>query len=816
MQALCYPHPRLNDLRYSLRSLFANPGMTAAAVLTLALGIGANTAIFSGVNGIFLNPAPGVVRASDLVEVYVRDQPLGTIELSSPEYRDYRDRNDVFTGVLAYQFFPSILTEGDAHERIWSLLVSANYFDVLGVRAANGRLLGPADDDQGGRPVVVIGYGLWQRRFAGRTDIVGTTVAINGHTFTIVGVAPAEFRGTFPGLVFDAWIPLANEDTLIEPDHSENRQIRELSVVGRLKDGVSAGEAESRLQLIAQDLARTYPDFSGGLSAALFPLSQSPRGPSALVGPLITVVMGIMGLLLLMTCANVANLLLARASARQREIAVRLALGAQQWQLTRQLLIESLLLSAMGGLAGIGVGYWTAQWLMGFLPEIDAPLDFSIRIDRTVLLFAMLITATAAVVFGLLPARQAARSDLVSAVKDGGLGSVGAPSRSRLRNVLVVAQMALSLVLLVAAGLFVRSMRNAQAVEPGFNPRGVLIGSVFLPSPAYNPARAAQFYKQLGERVAQLPDVRAASIAARAPLGMGRGSPDGITVEDYTPEADERPWSYLLTISPLYFQTLQIPIVSGRDFRIQDDASGPPVVMVNQPFADRYWRGRDPVGRRVLVEGKWRTVVGVVPGFMTRRIGEVDGPFVFIPVAQIPRFYMTLMIRTTYDSTELAPTIRRIVQEIDPQLPLYAVQTLQRHIEGGTFAQRAAASMLSVFGGLALLLAAVGTYGVVAYNVSQRTRELGVRMALGAQPKHIMQLIMGGGAGMIGIGAILGLAGAFVVARLLAPLLIGVTSTDYAALAGSVILLTLAALTACYLPTRRAMRIDPNVALRHE
>jgi predicted permease len=736
--------------------------------------------------------------------------------MSSPEYRDYRDRNDVFSGLLAYRFFPTILTESDANERIWSLLVSANYFDVLGVRAAAGRLLGPADDRGGGQPVMVIGYGLWQRRFAARQDIVGTTVAINGRTFTIVGVAPAEFRGTFPGLVFDAWIPLANEDSLIEPGHSDNRRTRGLSVLGRLKDGITAVDAEGRLQVIAQDLARTYPAFSSGFAAALFPMSQSPRGPSALVGPLITVVMGIMGLLLLMTCANIANLLLARASARQREIAVRLALGARQWQLTRQLLIESLLLSAMGGLAGIGVGYWTAQWLYDFVPQMDAPLDFSIRIDRTVLAFAMAITAVAAVVFGLLPARQAAQADLVSSVKDGGLGSVGAPSRSRLRNGLVVAQMALSLVLLVAAGLFVRSMRNAQAVDPGFTPRGVLIGTVFLPSPAYNPVLATQFYRQLGERVAQLPDVQAATIASRAPLGLGPSGATGIAVEDYAPDTDERPWAYSFTIAPMFFQTLQIPIVEGRDFRVQDEASAPLVVMVSEQLAERYWPGRSPIGRRVFVEEQWRTVVGVVSGFMMRRIGEAPGPLLFLPVAQVPRFYMTLMVRTSNESADLAPTVRKIIQEIDPQLPLYAVQTLQHHVEGAMFAQRAAASMLTLFGALALVLAAVGTYGVVAYNVAQRTREVGVRMALGAEPKHILQLIMGGGAGMIALGAVLGLGGALVVARLLAPLLVGVSATDYAALAGAVLLLALAALTACYLPTRRAMRIDPNVALRHE
>jgi predicted permease len=310
--------------------------------------------------------------------------------------------------------------------------------------------------------------------------------------------------------------------------------------------------------------------------------------------------------------------------------------------------------------------------------------------------------------------------------------------------------------------------------------------------------------------------VQAATLVSRAPLGMGGGGAGGIGLDDYTPENGESPWSYDLVSSPGYFQTLQIPMLSGRDFRTQDDYRAPMVAIVNQPFVDRYWKGRDPLGRRVRIADQWRTVVGVVPGFMMRRLGEEPGPLVIVPIAQQPRYYMTLMARTTRDSADLAPALRRIVQEIDPELPLYAVQTLQHHIDGGTFAQRAAASMLTLFGGLALLLAAVGTYGVVAYNVSQRTRELGIRMALGAQPKHILRLIMGGGFAMIGIGAVLGLTGAFVVARLLAPLLIGVSATDYAALAAAVLLMTAAAFAACYLPTRRAMRADPNVALRHE
>jgi putative ABC transport system permease protein len=517
------------DVRYALRSLLASPGMTAAAALTLALGIGANTAIFGGVNAIFLNPAPGVPRSSELVEVFLSDGSRDSIEVSSAEYRDYRDRSDVFSGLLAYFFFPTILSEGDSHERVWSLLVSANYFDVLGVGALEGRVLAPDDDAAGGRPVVVISYGLWQRRFAGRPDIVGATVAINNQVFTIVGVTPPAFRGTFPGVVFEAWIPLSNEDLLVEPGRSENRRIRATTMVGRLKRGIGPREAEARLQTVAQDLARTYPSLNAGLSAAVYPLSRSPRGAVAMVGPLIAVVMGVMVLLLIMTCANVANLLRARAAGRRREIAVRLALGASRVRLVRQLLVESLLLAAMGGVTGIGVGVLTARWLFEFLPEIDVPLDFEIRLDRVVMGFAMAATTLAAVAFGLLPARQAAASDMAPALKDGSLASVGTPARSRLRGTLVVAQMAVSLILLVAAGLFVRSLAAAQRVDPGFNPRDVLVGTVFLPSPGYDGARAVAFYRRLVENIPAASDgldvepVRGARPAAGGGRHLRRG-----------------------------------------------------------------------------------------------------------------------------------------------------------------------------------------------------------------------------------------------------------------------------------------------------
>jgi predicted permease len=806
----------LNDLRYAIRSLAAHPGMAAAAVLTIALGVGANTAIFSGVNGLFLNPAPGVPRSGDLVEVYATDRSRRQMEMSSSEYRDYRDRSDVFTGLLAYESFPTVLSDGDSPERIWSLLVSANYFEVLEVQAGHGRMLVAQDDAGGGRPVVVISHGLWQRRFAGRAGVVGTTVAINRQMFTIIGIAPPEFRGTFPGLAFDAWIPLAQEDSLIEPGRSADRTSRAATVVGRLRDGIGAAEAEARLQVIAQDLAREHPAVNSGLSAAVYPLSRSPRGATELIGPLISVLMGVMGLLLLMTCANVANLLLARTAERQREIAVRLALGASRARLLRQLMAESLLLSTLGGAAGIGVAYWAGMWLMTFVPEIDAPIDFTIRIDRVVLAFAVAITAAAAVVFGLLPARQAARADVVPALKDGARGAIGAPGEWRLRGSLAIAQMAVSLVLLVAAGLFVRTLVQAQQVNPGFNPRNVLVGTIFLPSPGYDSARAAQFYRRLVDQVRLLPDVRSASVARRAPLGMDGSAIEDLTVDGYTPEADERPWSFLLTVSPDYFQTLGVPVVGGRDFAFEDDDRRPPAAVINHSLAARYWPGRDPVGQRVHAKGRWLTVIGVVADFTMRRVNEPPAPMLFVTAAQFPLGYMTLVVRTAGPPEDAAPAVRRTIQGLDPQLPFYAVRTLERQVEGAAFPQRAAAAILSLFSSLALLLAAVGTYGVVACNVSQRTREVGIRMALGAEASHILRLIMGGGLGLAAAGAALGLAGALVVARLLEPYLIGVGTTDAASLAGAVVLLAAAALVACYLPARRAMRVDPNVALRHE
>lgn len=805
------------DARYGWRGLRHHSGMTAAAVVTLALGVGANTAVFSGVSGVLLNPLPGVVRSGDLVELYATDRSRGTLELSSPEYRAYRDRSDTFDGLLAYSFSPTALSHGGSTDRIWSLLVSANYFDVLGVRTILGRALEPGDDADGARQVIVIGYGFWQRRFGGRGDIVGTTVSINSQPFTIVGVAPPEFRGTFPGLVFDGWIPLANEDRLIEFGRSTDRAIRSLSVIGRLKRGLTASHATERLVPIARDLAATFPETNRGLSVDLFPLSRSPRGAPALLGPLILVLMSVTALLLLMTCANVASLLVTRGAGRRREIAVRLALGASRARVLRMLLVESFELAAMGGVAGVVVGYWTAGWLASLMPRIDAPIDFTVPLDRGVLGFALAITAASGILFGLLPARQTVHLSLVPALKTGASGLVDGKRGGRIRSALVVSQIALTLTILVTAGLFIRSLLNAQAVEPGFNARGVMVGTLFLPSPQYDLTRSAQFYQRVIERVETLPHVRAAAVAAPAPLTLGGGlQADAIVVERYAPDVDERPWSYSVTISPGYFRALSVPMIDGRDFSFRDEERDPQVAIINEPLAARYFGGHDAIGRRVRLDGRWLTVIGVVPHFSMRQLNERPAPVIFVPATQWPRTSMTLLVRATGDPEGLVPAVRQIVRSADPQLPLYATGTLERHIEGASFPQRAAASFLSVFGVLALLLAAVGTYGVIAARVAQQAGEIAVRIALGASRADIVRLIMGNGFGLVLLGATFGLVGAVALTRIVGPFLFALNPFDATSFGTAVLLLLVAALVACYVPTHRAMRIDPSVTLRKE
>ncbi len=792
------------------------PGMTAAAALTLALGIGANTAIFSGVEQILLKPVPGAVHPQELFDVSVKDTARGGMLFSSPEYRDYRDRNDAFTGLGAYGFFPMSITSGETNERIWPMLVSGNYFDVLGVRALHGRTFLPADDAGGGQPVVVISYGLWQRRFGGRPDTVGKEIALNGHVVNIIGIAPADFYGTFAGLALDAWLPLAMQDQFSGWRRSEGRDARWLWVIGRLKRRASATQAQARLNLIARDLARTYPNTNSNLTAELHPIGRSLLPAWWTFEPLILELMGLMFLVLLIACANVANLQLSRAAARQREIAIRIALGAGRARLVRQLLTESLVLALLGGVVGLPVGIWTYYSLGSLVPAVDIPFNLERKVDPEVFLFALALTAVTGVIFGLVPALQSTRTELVSALKDDAAGAAGGMRRSRLRGSLVVAQVSLSLVLLVAAGLFLRSLQQGQTVETGFNRRNVLLSTLPLLPQGYDESQGTLFYQQLIERLEAMPGVRAATVARRVPLGITDRPSSDLVVEGYAPKAGERVWSYQNTVAPGYFRVLEVALVAGRDFSFQDNLKSKRVAIINESLAARYWPGRDPIGQRVKFEVTWLTIVGIVRDFKAHELDGPPSPFLFLPMTQFYHPYPTLLVRTTGNPASFAPAVQRVVHELDDRLPLYSVRTLDRHIEAGSFLQRIAAFLLSVFGVLALALAAVGIYGVLAYGVEQRVREIGIRMALGAQPGDILHLVLGQGARLILIGIALGIGGAFTVARLVARFLLNVTPGDALSFAGATAVLSLVAFIACYIPARRATRIEPAVALRHE
>ncbi|MBI4472375.1 MAG: ABC transporter permease, partial [Acidobacteria bacterium] len=718
--------------------------------------------------------------------------------------------------LLAYTIFPMYLAQGESSERIFSVFASGNFFDVLGVPAAHGRIFQPSDDAGDGRPVAVISHGLWQRQFGGRPDVVGKNISLNGHPFTVVGITPPEFRGTIPGLLFDAWLPIANQDRLMGERVSQDRTLRFLSVIGRLKSGVQLPQAEARLNLVAEDLARTYPQTNANLKVSIYPPWRSPRGAPALLGSLMIVLMGVMGLLLVITCANVANLLLSRAVVRQRDVAIRLALGASRLRLMRQLIVESLELALLSGVVGLFVAYWTATWLGGFIPPTEIPVDREVRLEWGVLTFALVITAASGLLFGLVPALQTTRPALIASLKDDAAGSVGGAHRSRLRNGLVIVQIALSLVLLVAAGLFLRSLLNVQAVETGFNPRNVLLTTLFMPRPGYDAARGTRFYEDMLQRIEQLPDVRSASLSRRVPLGLGGFPSSEFVVEGYTPRSGERPWSYVNVVAPRFFRALDVQLLSGRDFAFEDNDRSGRVAIINDVVASQYFQRRDAIGSRIQFEGEWRTIVGVVRSFKIRQVNEPPTPIVFLPLMQLYRSDTTLLVRTASDPARMAPAIRRIIKEMDVEIPLVAVRTLERHIETATFPQRASASFLSLFGVLALMLAAIGIYGVMAYSVAQRTRELGIRMALGAQRVDILRLLLKEGALLIAIGAALGIAGAIGISRVLGQFLIGVDPRDGMTFFGVTVVLCAMALLACYLPARRAMRVDPVVALRHE
>ncbi|MDE3153879.1 MAG: ABC transporter permease [Acidobacteriota bacterium] len=817
-------------MRHALRTLLKNPGFALAAILTLGLGIGANTAVFSVVNGLLLRPLP-VAHPEQVVSLFTSDYSGPRDGASSyPDYVDFRDRAHAFSALVASELTPFALGTGEVAVRLFGEVVSGNYFQTLGVKPALGRGFRPDEDGApGAHPVAVISHAVWQRQFGGDPAIVGRAIQLNGHLFTVVGVAPRGYTGLMRGIRADVWVPMAMEaEANPGSDALTSRGSRGLTIVGRLKPGVALAQARAELAVIAGQIYRAHRDAWTDVHekprvVTLVP-EKDARIPPALRGPVVAFLvflMAVVGLVLLVACANVANLLLARATARRREIAIRLALGASRWDLVRQLLSESLVLSTAAGGTGILMARWGTDLLMAVRPPLPVPVALNLGVDGRVLAFAAALSILTGLLFGLAPALASSRPSLVPALKDGDAAAAARGHRSRLRSAFVVAQVALSLVLLIGAGLFLRSLRNASTIDPGFDAHGVLVTSLDLQLRGYDAASGSRFDERLLNRLRALPGVIDASATSSLPLGLGR-TRRGITIEGYAPKAGEDVEVATATVGPDYFSAMRIALVRGRGFTDADGDGAPRVVVVNQAFAQRYWPGQDPIGRHLRMGGDagadtpaWE-VVGVARDGKYSALDEAPTPFFYTPLLQFYQPAISLIVRTQGPAMAVAPAVRHAVAAIDPSLPLFDTATLEQHMGLSLLPARLAGWVLGAMGLVALALSGLGLYGAMAYSVAQRTREIGVRMALGADAHAIFRLVIGQGLALTAAGCLIGLAAALLLSRLVSSRLYGISPTDPATFATVAAVLLAAALGACYLPTRRATRVDPVVALRDE
>ncbi|MGE5361392.1 MAG: ABC transporter permease [Bacteroidales bacterium] len=811
----------MQDVRYGFRMLARTPTAAAVAIFSLALGVAGNAVIFSVVDALGLRPLAIDDRAS-LMRVSTSDEDSQEDDLSYPDLADLRARNRVFSGVAAYcKRGVGVSREGEPAELVSLSVVSGNYFSLLGVRPIVGRALQPTDDGgPGGQVVAVISHGFWERWFGRDGAVIGKTLILNRTPATVVGVLPDTFNGLESQLAPPVWITTAAWSTLMPASRAamEDRGARHVGVIARPRPGVTRGQAKSDMARIGKELAHEHPatnekatltaDFDTAIRARRF-------------GPLRLILMAIVGFVLLIACANVAGLLLGRAEARRREIAMRVALGASRGRLVRQLLTESLLLSAASGIAAVLLTYWLLSLLPGLIPNVGIPLGFEFRIDRRVLAVALLLTLVTVPVFGLLPAFVASRFGVSALIRAGANEKRGSWLRVGPRDVLVVGQIALSSLLLIAAGGLVRSYINSQRINPGFEARPMVIATVIPMIGGYGDTQAYDFCDRLSERLAAIPGVQQVGVARRLPLSpFGGGAAMAVSI----PGREVRPGSQLPmvrfnAVGPNYFNTIGTRILRGRDFTRADNASAPAVMLVSAAMARKFWADEDPIGRHVTVGARPavdREIVGVVQDTKTNSLTETVQPYFYVPLRQQPAAEMTFVVRVATDPHRMVAQVRHEVQALDRAVPTMQVTTIDEHMQLALFVERMSAILVAVLGAIGLLLAMFGLYAVVSYLVARRTREIGVRMALGATRRLVLRQVIGQGAVFAACGIAVGLAAAWGVSRLLADALYGVMPMDplTLALVSAAILVTTAA--ASLVPARRAARIDPMTALRWE
>ncbi|HEX6729063.1 MAG TPA: ABC transporter permease, partial [Pyrinomonadaceae bacterium] len=792
----------------------------------LALGIGINTTVFSLANSVFLRQLP-VVSPQSLVWVFSNQEHPS----SYPEYVEYRNQTDLFDGVLAYEWVPLNLGSNGQAERVQGALVSGNYFDVLGVKAKMGRTFLPDEDKTpGASPVAVISHSLWQRKFNAGLDVVGKSLVLNGRTFTVVGVAPSDFVGTEEAFPREIWIPLMMQADVRPtpagvrntPGPFANRNARTLDVMARLKRGVTLPQAQAGMKVVASRLSQNYPDSNNNFQIALYSAGNGRPVFRTMLKPVTGILLAVVGLVLLIACANVANLLLARSARRRKEVAIRLTLGATRTRLIRQLLTESILLACLGGLAGLLLNFWLIDLLTALKPTVPLPLNVEFQTDWRVLGFTLLLSVLAGIVFGLAPALQASKHELVTALKDQSSPLGDRRSAFSLRNALVIGQVALSIVVLMGAGLFLRSLNRARAINPGFDARHVLTLSFNTAAQGYDATKAGQFYQQLSGRVQALPGIKNVSMAQSAPLSYfyspALASP--VFVEGHEPPQGENPpFIGNNTIGPNFFQSLGVPLLIGRDFTDQDREGAPRVAIVNETLVNNLFPNGNPIGQKLRVLMRQPTsweIVGVVKDSKYLSLGEDARPYIFLPYLQNPQPAMSVHVQTSGNPKELAAAVRREVQALDPNLPAFNVMSLAENIDISLFPARFGAVLLGVFGSLALLIASIGIYGVMSYGVSERTHEMGIRMALGARASDVLRLVISQGMRIAIIGVVIGVGLALVSTRIVKSYLYDVSTSDPLTFSGVALLLIGVAALACYIPARRATKVDPLVALRYE
>lgn len=817
----------MRNIRLALRQLLKSPAFTAAAVFTLALGIGANTTVLTWIENLVLRPLPGVERQDELVILTTSQAGRMWDTVSLPDMRDIAARTDLFAGVCGSQQTPASFTADGRNEWLYGQIVTAGFFEVFGVKPVIGRTFLPEEDlKPGGHPVLVIGERLWRRRFDASADVIGRVVDLNRTAFTIVGVVPEAFQGDTAALRCDFWAPTMMHREVaysgIDANTVLQRYARWHHTYARLQPGVGIERVRAELDVLSATLERDIPDTNRDIRFHAWPQWQAPYGAQQIFRPMFGLLLAAsLGVLLIVT-ANLASLLLARAANRQREIAIRLAIGASRTQLIRQLLTESIVLAVIGGLAGILLAHWLVGLVMMFMPPTPhLPVNVVLAFSWRTLAISMVLTLGAGALFGLAPALQSVRTRLTDALKDGSRSSIGSVAQQRARNALVVTEVALAVALLIGAGLCYKGLRNSRNVDPGLDPRGVMIAGMRIGMHGYTRDTAPQFYRTLRQRVAALPGVEAAGLANWFPLGFEDTGTGNIEIPGRPTRTGEQFNFRLAIVSPGYFDAMGIPIVAGRAFDDRDTPEAPRAVIVNETFAERFWGDEEAVGRTIKANGREMTIVGVAKAGKYRALNDAPESFYYLPSDQA-RWALDLGLCVRFApgaSAGLESTTRMLQQEIhaiDPNVSIWVTMPLESYIEAAVMTQRTASSLLAFLSLVALLLAAMGVYAVMAYVVSQRTQEFGVRMALGASAGRLLWQVTRQGLILAATGVVIGLVLALGLTRLLANFLYGVSPFDPFTFVGVPLLLGVIALVACLVPAHRATKVDPMTALRSE